>query len=47
MCDREAALVKPRQWLARLREARSTLGVQSSGGPSTQDLLDDLRADRC
>lgn len=43
----EMDLIKRRQWLARLREIRSTLGIQSPGGPSTQDVLDDLRANRC
>ncbi len=35
------------QWLNRLRHTRAGVGAQSSGGPSTSEILDDLRADRC
>ena len=37
---------KRQQWLSRLREVRSTVGAQTSQGPATQEILDDLRADR-
>ena len=42
-----ADLTKRQQWLNRLREARSSLGTQRTGGLSTQDIFDDIRSDRC
>jgi hypothetical protein len=35
------------RWIQRLRATRATLGAQSAGGSSTQEILDDLRSDRC
>ena len=34
------------QWLQRLREARATAGANCGHGPGTQEILDDIRADR-
>ena len=42
-----ADLTKRQQWLGRLRAARSSLGAQAVGGPTTQDILADIRSDRC
>lgn len=35
------------RWIQRLRATRASLGAQSDGGSTTQDILDDLRSDRC
>ncbi|HRQ87887.1 MAG TPA: hypothetical protein PLA50_03760, partial [Bacteroidia bacterium] len=44
---RDTDLQRRRQWLDRLRETRSTLGTQRPGGPSTEEILDDIRSERC
>jgi hypothetical protein len=44
----EGAVVPGRreQWLRHLREVRATHGAQTGRGPATQEILDDLRAER-
>lgn len=44
---RDADLQRRRQWLDQLRETRSTMGAQRSGGSSTEEVFDDIRSERC
>ena len=35
------------EWLDDLLRLRSAVGTGKTGGPTTEEILDDLRADRC